>query len=494
MWDLPTRARASAGTPSASTDDGPTSRSRRDRRPLPVVGDPAYQQAIDALLASYRAIPPTATVRLAKRTSNLFRTRRPTNTPGLDVAGLQGVLSIDSQGLTADVGGMCTYETLVAATLPHGLAPLVVPQLKTITVGGAATGGGIESSSFRSGLVFDDIVELDILTGAGDVVTATPHGPHADLFHSFANSYGTLGYATRLRVTLEPVKPFVALRHLRFTELRELESTMDTIVGTGCLDGAAVDYLDGVVFSEAECYLTLGTRTDEPGPTSDYTGRQIYYRSIQQRTTDRLTIHDYLWRWDTDWFWCSRAFGAQSPLIRRLWPKRLLRSSVYWKMVALDRRFAIADRLERLHGRPPLERVVQDIEVPIDRTADFLTWFLRNVPIEPIWLCPLRLPPNPAAAGQPSWPLYPIPPEKTYVNIGFWSVVPSTVGDDGATNRRIEQQVNDLGGHKSLYSDAYYSPEQFAELYGGATYAAVKAKYDPQSRLLTLYDKAVHRR
>ena len=61
-----------------------------------------------------------------------------------------------------------------------------------------------------------------------------------------------------------------------------------------------------------EQYLTLGRGTAERGPTSDYTGRQIYYRSIQRRTTDRLTIHDYLWRWDTDWFWCSRASASSS--------------------------------------------------------------------------------------------------------------------------------------------------------------------------------------
>ncbi len=57
------------------------------------------------------------------------------------------------------------------------LAPLIVPQLKTITVGGAATGGGIESGAFRSGVVYDDIAVLDILTGAGEVVTAAPGGP-----------------------------------------------------------------------------------------------------------------------------------------------------------------------------------------------------------------------------------------------------------------------------------------------------------------------------
>jgi FAD/FMN-containing dehydrogenase len=273
-----------------------------------------------------------------------------------------------------------------------------------------------------------------------------------------------------------------------------VQSAIAEIVQTRHYDGVPVDYLDGVVFSESESYLTLGTGTDEPGPTSDYTGRQIYYRSIQRRATDRLTIHDYLWRWDTDWFWCSRAFGAQQPIVRRLWPKRLLRSSFYWKLVALDRRLDVADRLERLHRRPPLERVVQDIEVPVGRTAEFVTWFLGSVPIEPIWLCPLHLPPNPRQDGTPTWPLYPIAQQQTYVNVGFWSAVPQAQGQpDGATNRLIEQEVNELGGHKSLYSDAFYTPEEFAHLYGGPTYALLKKQYDPDSRLLNLYDKAVRR-
>ena len=38
---------------------------------------------------------------------------------------------------------MTTYEDLADATLGHGLMPKVVPQLKTITLGGAVTGLGI---------------------------------------------------------------------------------------------------------------------------------------------------------------------------------------------------------------------------------------------------------------------------------------------------------------------------------------------------------------
>ncbi|GJO01539.1 FAD binding domain-containing protein [Mycobacterium marinum] len=441
------------------------------------------------MLASYRSIPTTATVRLAKPTSNLFRARAKRDVRGLDTSGLTGVISIDPDARTADVAGMCTYEDLVAATLPHGLSPLVVPQLKTITLGGAVTGLGIESASFRNGLPHESVLEMDILTGAGELLTVSADR-HADLYRAFPNSYGTLGYSTRLKILLEPVKPFVALQHIRFDSLRALVAAMERIVDTGGLDGMAVDYLDGVVFSADESYLCVGVRTATPGPVSDYTGKDIYYRSIQHESgikADRLTIHDYFWRWDTDWFWCSRAFGAQNPTLRRWWPRRYRRSSAYWKLVELDQHFGIADRIEKRHGRPPRERVVQDVEVPIERTQDFVTWFLETVPIAPIWLCPLRLRDN------DGWPLYPIRPDHSYVNIGFWSSVPAGA-TEGATNREIETKVSELNGHKSLYSDSYYTREEFDELYGGESYKTVKKTYDPDSRLLDLYAKAVQRR
>jgi len=444
---------------------------------------------VDRLLASYRAIPTTASVRLAKPTSNLFRARAKPDAPGLDVSGLTGVISVDPDAGIADVQGMCTYENLVAATLPYGLSPLVVPQLKTITLGGAVTGLGIESASFRNGLPHESVLEMDILTGSGELVTASRE-EHPDLFRAFPNSYGTLGYSVRLRIELETVKPFVSLKHIRFHTLADLIAEMDRIIETGGRDNQRVDYLDGVVFSADESYLCLGMQTGTPGPVSDYTGQDIYYRSIQHADgvkEDRLTIHDYLWRWDTDWFWCSRAFGAQNPKLRRLWPRRYRRSSFYWKLIAYDQKFNIADRLEARRGRPPLERVVQDVEVPIEHTEEFVSWFLDNVPIEPIWLCPLRL------RDDGGWPLYPLRAGHTYVNIGFWSSVP--VGPSpGHTNRLIEAKVSELNGHKSLYSDAFYAREEFDELYGGETYKTVKKTYDPDSRLLDLYAKAVERR
>jgi FAD/FMN-containing dehydrogenase len=84
-------------------------------------------------------------------------------------------------------------------------------------------------------------------------------------------------------------------------------------------------------------------------------------------------------------------------------------------------------------------------------------------------------------------------PDHTYVNIGLWSSVPAGACE-GATNRMIEAKVGEFDGHKSLYSDSYYTREDFDELYGGEAYNTAKKTYDPDSRLFDLYAKAVQRR
>ncbi len=450
----------------------------------------AHAHAVDGLRAAYAAVPAGEPVRLAKRTSNLFRFRESGSPrvsgrePGLDVSGFDQVLAVDPQTRTADVQGMVTYERLVDATLAHGLMPLVVPQLKTITLGGAVAGLGIESSSFRNGLPHESVHEMEILTGDGRVILARPDNDHADLFAGFPNSYGTLGYALRLAIDLEPVRPFVRLRHLRFGTADACLTTMATVCADAAYDNEPVDFVDGTVFGADELYLTLGTFVDEAPSVSDYTGMAVYYRSIQQRDVDYLTVRDYLWRWDTDWFWCSRAFGVQRPWVRRLWPRRYRRSDVYRRLVAFDRRHQLTASVARMRGMPQEEAVVQDVEIPVAHTAKFLELFHRDVGITPVWLCPMRL-----RAPRP-WPLYPLEPDDLYVNVGFWSSVPLPPGQpDGFHNRLIEDAVSALGGHKSLYSTVHYPAEEFWQRYNGAAYDAVKRTYDPDGRLPDLYDK-----
>src|SRR5262249_20318690 len=162
------------------------------------------------------------------------------------------VIEVDARNGWVEVEGLCTYEDLVAGTLPHGVMPAVVPQLKTITIGGAAAGVGIEATSFRHGLVHDTLLEMDVLLPHGELVTCAADHERRDLFLGFPNSYGTLGYALRLRARVLPVKPYVKVEH---TRVRDPRAFFD-LLALGCAGSA--DFIDGVVFNANELVLNTG--------------------------------------------------------------------------------------------------------------------------------------------------------------------------------------------------------------------------------------------
>ncbi len=202
-------------------------------------------------------------------------------------------MHVDKETRTAIVGGMTTYEDLVDATLRHGLMPLVVPQLKTITLGGAVSGLGIESTSLRNGLPHESVLEMEILTGDGRLISAAPDSEHADLYWGFPNSYGTLGYALWLTIALEPVKPYVHVSHFRFGSPEAAMAAIGEIARDGSYCGHAADFLDGTAFGPDEIYLTVGAYSDE-APVAERLHRPEHLLPVHPRPAGGLPDHPRL--------------------------------------------------------------------------------------------------------------------------------------------------------------------------------------------------------
>ena len=440
-----------------------------------------YAERRGQLLAAFGERP-RGPIGLAKNTSNLFRDRARGSKHLLDVRAFDHVLAIDAARQWVEAEGMTTYEDLAARTLAAGVMPAVVPQLKTITLGGAAAGVGIEASSFRQGLVHESLLEMDVLTGDGRVLTCTPDNEHQDLFFGFPNSYGTLGYALRLRARTVPVKAFVELHHRRFDEPQAFFAAMEEACSQ------SFDFVDGVVFDHDALVLSTARFVESAPYSSDYTFEKIFYRSLLERELDYLSAHDFLWRWDTDWFWCSKNVGAQVPWIRRIYGRKRLGSRTYQALMRWNSRWGVTRALGRLRGLHS-ESVIQDVDIPMHRAAEFLEFFQRDIGISPIWTCPAR-----ASARADRFCLYPLRRGALYVNFGFWDVV-RTSGEHSAGffNRLVEHEVEALGGIKSLYSDSYYPPEHFWRIYGADAYRALKARYDPDGNFPDLYEKCVLR-
>lgn len=417
---------------------------------------------------------------LDKETSNLFRNST-TRKLKIDVRNFNKVIRVDAKNKIAEIEGMTSYEDIVKETLKYGLLPPVVPELKSITIGGALAGVGIESSSFKYGFVHETILEYEFLLADGHIVTVNKDNEYRELFYSMPNTYGTLGYALKIKVKLIEAKKFIKLTHLYYNNTNDYFDDINKYCIENRSKDALVAYIDGVFIRDVDMYITLAEFVDEVPWCSNYKYLNIYYESILDKKTDYLKTEDYIWRWDADWFWCSKHFFMQNFFVRLLLGKFLLKSTVYWKIRRFFHTNYIAKKLAKLrYGH--IETIIQDIDIPIGNADKFLRFFQSEIKISPIWICPVQ------AYQNEHYNFYPLKSNTLYINFGFWDNIPSQK-PKGYYNRKIEKMTQKLGGLKSLYSDVYYTREEFWKIYDQPLYNRLKTEYDPGNRLKNLYMK-----
>jgi FAD/FMN-containing dehydrogenase len=419
-------------------------------------------------------------LRLQKGTvSNLFRYQpRGQAQRRISLSEFTGVIGLDAVARTVDVEGLATYETVVRYCLARGFLPLVAPELKHITVGGATVGIGIESTCFRYGFVHDGLIEADVLLPGGDLVTVRADNEHADLFHALPNSYGTLGYILRARIALHPAKPFVHLQNRRFGAAAPYLEAM-----RAATEMSDLDFVEGLFYSAENYLLCLGRMVEAVPRRDDIVRRKVYYRLVERAEDIYLDTFDYIFRYDADWFW-NVPEGGVYDLFRRLAPRRWRSSSFYTRFAAWKVRY------ETRTGRadPNVEPLIQDWEVPWDRAEELIQFCLDHVDLEgrPWAVVPIRTP------GQAT--LYPVEPHALYFNLGSYCPVRRPVGmAPFHYTKIIDRKCFDLGGIKMLYSSTFLDRAEFDAIYHGDAYLALKAKYDPTGAAPTLYQKVAFR-
>lgn len=450
--------------------------------------DQLYEEKRARVVEQYAEIMrQRGTVRLQKSASNLFRERRG-KALRLDTRDFNQVISVNAEGKTAEVEGMTPYRLFVKETLKYGMLPAVVPELATITIGGAVSGGGIEANSIYSGLVHETILEMEVLLPGGEVVLVTPNNKYKDLFYGMANSFGTLGYILKLKVKLIEAKSYVKLRHMQMDTFGDFATLVREVAKSRSHKGEHIDFIEGSGFEKNRIVATVATFVDDVPYASDYRYMRRYFEAIQKKREDYLSVRDFIWRWDSDWFWCSKAFFMNHTVPRALFGKWMLKSESYWKLLRLDQKYHMADKIRRLSGESdPVETIIQDVQIPIDRAGEFWNFFTDTIAIRPVWFCPTR------SSTAANFPLYELQPDQIYINFGFWDQVKANKDDPYYYNKLIEAEVTRLGGKKGLYSEAFYSKEDFYKLYNGKVYDKLKEKYDPKARLKTLYQKCIER-
>lgn len=420
---------------------------------------------------------------LKKRTSsNLFR-YAPRDRAGrtLDLSGFDHVLKVDRQSRTLEAEGLTTFEAIVDHSLPHGLVPLITPELKHITIGGATVGIGIESNCFRHGFVHDGLIEAEVVLADGRIVTCTATNEHADLFRALPNSYGTLGYIVRAKVKLMPAAPYVHLHTSAYTDLDVYLEAMRAATDRAGVENE-MEFVEGLIYGRDRQFLTLSRFTESVPRVDDILRRNLFYKLVSRESDVYLTTKDYLFRYDPEWFWNLPETPAYD-LFRRHAPAQFRNSGFYKRYTVLKHRLLSALPWQM---KDDVEPLIQDWEVPWEHAATLTRFAMSEVNLggKPWIVTPIRTTVTPT--------LYPVRAGALYYNFGCYSQVKKRPDKgDYYYTKIIDRKCFDLGGIKMLYSSTFLTKAEFDRIYNGAAYAVLKKKYDPEGALRTLYEKCV---
>lgn len=422
----------------------------------------------------------------------------------VDISALSHVLSVDLANETMLVEPNVSMDSLVEASLPHGLVPPVVMEFPGITAGGGFAGTGAESSSFRHGFFDDTVRSIEMVLADGEIVTASRE-ERPDLFRAAAGAVGTLGIVTMLEISLIKAKKYV---HTRYHRTNSVAEAVEVVKQE--MNKPENDYVDGILFARGHGVIISGLLTDDKPDDikpQSFSGAwdSWFYLHVEERTSangqcdasiaeDYIPLAEYLFRYDRGAYWVGRFVVMYWLIPFNRFSRWLLDDLLHTRMLYRARDTGESNTF-----------TIQDMAMPFETAEKFVDYLDKEHPIWPLWLCPMksRAPPTfHPFTSQPNTQAQsvsrnilglPAPPdhrEQMMLNIGVW-------GHEGTSsplafvekNRALEDKVHELGGMKWLYAHVYQGEEEFWSAYGGREwYDALREKYNA-SALPSVYSK-----
>jgi FAD/FMN-containing dehydrogenase len=383
----------------------------------------------------------------------------------IDVSDLDRILEIDPVAKTCTAEPGVTFVDLATATLAHGLLPIVVPELKTITIGGAVAGCSIESMSFKHGGFHDTCLEYEVITGRGEVLTCTPDNEHALVFQMLHGTFGVMGVITKLKFRLVPAKPFVKVTYEKHRTLEDYKAAI-----WRHFKEQDLDFMDGIIHAPDLYVLSVGHFVDEAPYTHSYDWMRIYYKSTKTRSEDYLRTLDYVFRYDK-----GVTNVHQSSFLGRL---------LFGKFVGSSQVLRLA---EKLHWLLPRERpnITLDVFIPFSKVTEFFAWYGESFKHFPLWCVPYR------RVRDYEW-IAPgiferIPQDELFLDIAIYGMVQPPDGKN--YYRLMEEKLMEIGGIKTLISHNFYSEDEFWKTWNKANHDGAKKIVDPDGVFRGLYEK-----
>ncbi len=189
-----------------------------------------------------------------------------------DMTQLRTVHAVEDDRVIVDAGA--TWREVLAATLPHGRTPPGLPDYLDLSVGGTLAVGGVGARISRTGVQSDNVVDMEVVAGRGDIMTCSPHDD-ADLFDAVRAGLGQVAVITRATLRLVPAPGYIRRYLLFYPDLASMltdqrllaqDERFDAVQGAVLADstGEWMFRLDAIAAVDPATDLLAGLSDDRP--------------------------------------------------------------------------------------------------------------------------------------------------------------------------------------------------------------------------------------
>ena len=384
----------------------------------------------------------------------------------LDISKMNKIIEINVEEEYILCESLCTFEQIVDELMVYGYVPLVCPEFKNITIGGTVAGGGLESSSFKYGLVENTIIEYDMLCGDG-VIRKLNKDTHSDLFYGSMWCLGTVGTILSVKMKIKKCTPKIKLLITYYDGYDKFNKKFTELIKSNY-----IDYIEGVCLSPSKYCIICGTQTTN---TRGYNKMSLknywskwfisYIYENNQTTSCVIDAKDYLFRWDRGIFWLG---------LDKINPTFMKRVLFGW-LFDMQTHHTIS-RYSDTNKQKEQKRILADLGPPLSKLKEMIDYNENNTYIYPLWLLPVKTIYNEHKFFSPDS----IIKEDFYIDFGIYGIPKQDINLSNnflEINRKLEKKVHELGGMKGFETVCYYSEKEFNEYYNVTKYDELRVKY-----------------
>jgi cytokinin dehydrogenase len=152
----------------------------------------------------------------------------------VDMSTLQGIGPLQDGVVHVEAGA--TWREVLASSVPTGWSPPVLTSFTGLSVGGTLSMGGVGAASFRHGTQVDHVLELEVVTGTGDLLRCSPD-ERPELFSAVLGGVGQYGVIVGATLPLVRVPPRVRYHVLGHRDTDAFFADLRTLAADPRVDG-----------------------------------------------------------------------------------------------------------------------------------------------------------------------------------------------------------------------------------------------------------------